>query len=307
MNRRRLSVLFLFFTGAGQLVVAGNICASQSSKISCAVAIVSAGAVLGMGPIIWKRHSGSGVLRPSNTRSVETVTSSEAEASFTQTKSSDDMYPKPIPSGFVRIYHHTDSKAIQSIKKHGLLTCRELVRRGLVTRVLKKGWVMNDQYDVLYFKWLKQAPSKEEQYVGFDVDPDTTYVHNQEYRADNNVSKYNESKVKLSDYIARRKTADRLEEYRPKHQVVVFRPLTAQPFYMDADYKSFYAAYGETYYYGPKQHPFTKSDVQYDQERHYLYPNEIIVPASSIPADQLVFVEQDAMRNSRQPDGREIK
>ncbi len=204
----------------------------------------------------------------------------------------------PLP-GLVRVYHSvSDDEALQRIRKHGLMNARELFRCGLTDRDPSKIFeLLNDGHDIISFQFLPEAPLPEAPCVGFDVDPNTTYVYNRAYRWDNNLVKYNASKISLADYIMLKKQAAELSRKATQGQRVIFDPYTAKPFYVSTKDKRYYdpdeSSDWQLYITDPMLKP--------DTARHYLYLNEIIVPTPCIPPNQLIFAENDLRRTEKLP------
>lgn len=148
-------------------------------------------------------------------------------------------------SNLVTVYHSIGrGGTIEQIKKHGLLSLKELLRRGLKSNVSSKDVeameksLLADQYHVIYFDPVNRHndPSNT---VAITVDPNKTYCYNREFRPDNNQEGYNRSRILLAIYLSNRRKAEEMWNNREPGQVVIFNPHTSDPFYVRADDKRY--------------------------------------------------------------------
>jgi len=209
------------------------------------------------------------------------------------TKAEEKSQLKNVKSGDVRVYHTVEKDVVpgaglQDIRKHGLMTRNELLRRGLTEQT--PSGPLSDQYNVIYFSYDPEHRKDPERTVGFDVNPETTYVANMEFRYDINRPRYNHSHILLSDYIKKRDKAEKLEKSAKPGQAVIHDPYTAEPFYVSVD---------DTRYYDPQSEQYFDYGSVRLEPRHYMYLNEITIAKPCIPADQLIFPEEDALRVKR--------
>lgn len=134
------------------------------------------------------------------------ITSQAICASFGRFKLPVSVVPvlKPVRPGAVRVYHCMYTAGwLKSVRAHGLLTSSELYRRGLTRHDPSKiTGLLQDQFNVIYFRWMLRPPTSGIASVGFDVDPYKTYVYNSDFRADKDQAAYDKSKTLLSSYLA---------------------------------------------------------------------------------------------------------
>lgn len=189
------------------------------------------------------------------------------------------VYTQPIPPGKVRLYHYIGRNgSLTSVKKHGLLSCHELFRRGLTSFDPSKEYVLRvDRYHTIYFSWFTD-PVAGSNHVAIDVDPDSTYVHNREIRChvqkigSNNYTNYNASRVLLADYMAKRQIAQKMQS---DNRTVLFDPYTAAPF-----------------------HPSFKPGDLHKYDSRYYFTNEVIFMCPCIPPNKLIFPETESTLSS---------
>ncbi len=193
---------------------------------------------------------------------------------------------KTVPPGLVRVYHVIGrGGTLDSVRVHGLLTHNEAFKKGVtqqkpIPRNSLSGVPWTDQSDLIYFKW-EPSPPKSMQSVGLDVDPNTTYVRNRELRGGrfNNIGGYQSSTTLLADYIARRKEGEELSKTLRPGQIIAYDPYTSKPFAVNGDDLRL------------------ESSLRYmPSAEHYYYPNEITFSVPCIPAKELIFPEEDALR-----------
>ncbi|HEV2600960.1 MAG TPA: hypothetical protein VGT41_01550 [Candidatus Babeliales bacterium] len=195
---------------------------------------------------------------------------------------------KQVAPGLVRVYHYIGRDGtVDSVKQHGLMTYNELFKKGLTANDPSKySGVLPDQYDVVYFAAMSTPPTDANS-VGFDVDPERTYVYNREHRYDANRGRYQDSKILLSRYIMQQKKAEEMRKNAPAYHAVIFDPRTAEPFYVATTDKRYYDT--DQFRYISSHSPL--------KSRHYLFLNEVIIRQSCIPARELVFSEEDALKS----------
>ena len=102
---------------------------------------------------------------------------------------------------------------IESIKEHGLLSFNEAVRKGLITTDIDRYKCLPDQNDVIFFMPITTDLVIDlRNCVGFKVDPEKTYVYNQECRVHSDQVSYNASRLLLQDYFKKLKELDQRRE-----------------------------------------------------------------------------------------------
>ena len=194
------------------------------------------------------------------------------------------------------IYHSVSNKeALDNVKKHGLYSALGFFTSPKMLLDYKKKenlsysemftmpflmlfnhWYRNfkklgfeDQLNVIYFK-PEEPGAKEIANFALPVDPNTTYVHNLNYRTgvcefndecQNEDRLYRQSRVLLSDYLKYLKEAEQMIKSRPDLEVQL-DPQTAHPFYL------------------------TK-----DSTEKKVYSGEVIIPRWHIPASELIPVQ----------------
>lgn len=196
-------------------------------------------------------------------------------------------YKKQSPKDKIVVYHSigdtyraTDtSNLIASVKKHGLLSRKELFKQGL-TKVNPDTIFesLPNQHNVIYFRPYLKAPSSLQNTVGYLVDPTKTYVYNQEYRADRKKSQYNSSKVRLDTYLSNCRLAETMRNNAPQGKVVIFNPKTSEPFYVESTDERYSSADSEKIV-----------DSVGNKADHYLYLAEVTIPQSKIHPKDLIF------------------
>ncbi|MGA9530432.1 MAG: hypothetical protein WBQ73_00905 [Candidatus Babeliales bacterium] len=128
---------------------------------------------------------------------------------------------------------------------------------------------MDDHYDNIYFEPIRERLfGPQENIIGYLVDPKTTYVYNQEYRAHSKRLDYLGSRQRLEIYLTHVQQAQKMEKNAPPLTVVLFDPKTSVPFYASRT----------------------------DQRRHdalYYYLAEVIVTQPRIAPEDLIFFDQD--------------
>jgi len=187
----------------------------------------------------------------------------------------------------VTIYHALGRHVtVKSIKEHGLLSYRELFKRRLTPTQVNPNELdqrlLSDSYDNIYFDpiWMMSSNTSKNR-VGYQVDPNTTYVYNQEFRADDNPHKYNSSRVLLATYLANVAKSKKMKKNAPAGQVVIFDPFTSEPFYVDVNDERNDDA--ELLYF----------DRNKLQTRHYLYLAEITIKKPCIEPKNLIFFDDN--------------
>lgn len=174
-------------------------------------------------------------------------------------------------SNLVRIYHQVGfvkkdcSDPMSSIRKHGLLTFKDMQSKGLVQKTRYP--CLPDHDDNVYFRYYPDKPPFNSNYVVIDVDPDTTYVYNQELRANGDSKRYIKSKIPLSQFIELTHEIAYLRKSEPNKAIMRCRT-TSQP--------------------------YTVPDEAEILNESYI--NEIIIP-HSIPPEELIFPEENAELN----------
>lgn len=182
----------------------------------------------------------------------------------------------------VIVYHDIGRGGnVESVKKHGLLTLKELFKKGLTKdNPSELKGVLPDQYDVIYFTPKLNEPD-DTNIVGYLVDADSTYVYNREYRFDRNRGKYQGSEVLLATYLANKKLAEQMRISAPEHKAVIFNPRTSEPFYVD---------YSDKRYYDPSPFHSIYNSFSKDESQHYCYWGEVIINKNCIPPEELIFL-----------------
>ena len=165
------------------------------------------------------------------------------------------------------IYHDVGSKtSLDLIKKHGLLTRNEQIRRRLCPGDTSSSNVRSDQYDVLYFHPSKPYGTSDNKLVGYQVDPQNTYVYNREFRVGDH-SRYSKSKVPLLIYLRNKELGKQSSDKPQGGFNVVYDPYTSKPFYV---------------YY---------ADARYEDPL-FNYWGEVIVERDNIPTEELIFFDK---------------
>lgn len=193
----------------------------------------------------------------------------------------------------VVVYHSIERGGnIESVKKHGLLTRNELFKRGLSQdkeNPAALSGVLPDQYDIIYFSPKLNKP-EDDNIVGFMVNTETTYVYNREYRCDGNQKKYLNSKILLATYLANKKKAEEMWEIAPQGKAVIFNPMNAQPFYVEATDKRYYDPCHKCLFeFSIGNYPSFSDIFPCDDWRHYSYLGEVIINRNCIPPKELIF------------------
>lgn len=185
-----------------------------------------------------------------------------------------DLIPERSKSKVLLLHIIRRGGNLESVRKHGLLTLNELYKRGLTDHdPSRNNGLMSDQHDVIYFSYNTDVHVDNANYVQIEVDPDSTYVYNREFRYINKPHSYYSSKALLRTYIENKEKAEEMRRVAPLGKVVIFDPLTSMPFYVDSlDLR------------------FSSQGNDIDVVNSiYLYLGEIIFHQKSIPPEELIF------------------
>jgi|GEM_PF-5623587 len=184
------------------------------------------------------------------------------------------LFLKPVKPGCVRIYHSIGrGGTLESVRKNGLLTARELYSRGLSNFDPSSiRGLFPDHFDIVYFTWNAWGGNLSENSVGMDVDPNDISVRNREYRFhhedvtfEQTRNLYQQSAMSLTQFMGK---VERAKNMRTSGIYAELDAITAEP--IDV------------------RNPETKWQVRRAEKHPYW--NEITIP-SCIPPDQLVFPE----------------
>jgi hypothetical protein len=197
---------------------------------------------------------------------------------------------------------------LASVKEHGLLSLKELLRRKIETDISLQSiieaekYVITNHFDTIYFTITEFPPVKtpvanyfhsiaktmgahKRKKVGLEVNPNTAYVYNRQFRYSHNQQKYNDSKISLTDYLHKLQGATCMQSTCPGNHVVLFDPYNATPFYVcNTDPRL-----------GKVDDYKTGNQKQSLEESYHWYWAEVIVETPCITADKLIFFEQPSL------------
>jgi hypothetical protein len=124
--------------------------------------------------------------------------------------------------------------------------------------------MLPDHQRVIYFQWFPphlEGNSKNRDWVSIEVNPESTYVNNSEFRASEDLAKWRDSRMSLADYIFQHEKTNEIRKHLEPDKMIVWNPLTAEPTVVGIDDRRVF--------------DFT-----------WQYLNEVVVPTSVIPASE---------------------
>lgn len=141
----------------------------------------------------------------------------------------------------VEIYHIPGRGAsVDDLLAGGIKSREQLIKEGKLEPLYDPRCLFDDHLSTIYFQWFPPhlETNKEEcNLVSIEVDPETTYVHNREFRANNDRPQYDASRMSLSDYIAQHEKTKVMRGSVKPGQRIVWNPITAEPIIVSDDDK----------------------------------------------------------------------
>ena len=138
----------------------------------------------------------------------------------------------------VEVYHIPGRGAsVDDLLVEGIKSREQLIKEGKLEPINGRG-LFDDHLSTIYFQWFPphlEGNKEECDWISIEVDPKTTYVHNREFRVNNDRPKYNASRMNLSDYIAQHEKTKGLRSSLKPGQMIVWNPITVEPTTVSVD------------------------------------------------------------------------
>lgn len=139
----------------------------------------------------------------------------------------------------VEIYHNLGRSAEMSVVlRDGLKSAKKLIEEGKLEDY-SSSWMLENHINFIYFQWfpphLREYNIKNGTWVSIEVNPRKTFVFNREFRAKGDLSRYNASRMTLTNYIGQHEKTVVLKRQLKQGQTIIWDPITAEPLIVNSD------------------------------------------------------------------------